>query len=43
MPGDNLVVKVDLIENAVINAGLRFVMREGKLTIGAGTIISILE
>jgi len=42
MPGDNLDVKVVLIEPAVLNEGLRFVMREGKLTIGAGIIISLI-
>jgi elongation factor Tu len=43
MPGENLVIQVNLVEKAVINVGLRFVMREGKKTIGAGTILSILE
>lgn len=43
MPGENLVIQVTLIEKAVINEGLRFVMREGKKTIGAGTILSIIE
>lgn len=43
MPGDSLVIRVQLIEKAVINEGLRFVMREGKKTIGAGTILSILQ
>jgi len=43
MPGESLVVEIHLIEKAVINNGLRFVMREGKKTIGAGTILSILE
>jgi len=43
MPGENLNIKVVLMEKSVINVGLRFVMREGKLTIGAGVITSILE
>jgi elongation factor Tu len=43
MPGENLVIQVNLGDKAVINVGLRFVMREGKKTIGAGTILSILE
>ena len=43
MPGENLNIKVNLMEKSVVNVGLRFVMREGKLTIGAGVIVSILE
>lgn len=43
MPGENLNIKVNLMEKSVINVGLRFVMREGKLTIGAGVIVSIVE
>jgi len=43
MPGESLVIEVNLVEKSVINQGLRFVMREGKKTIGAGTILKILE
>lgn len=43
MPGDSLIIEVNLIELCVINEGLRFVMREGKKTIGAGTILKILD
>jgi elongation factor Tu len=43
MPGENLNIKVVLMEKSVINVGLRFVMREGKLTIGAGVIVSVIE
>jgi elongation factor Tu len=39
MPGDSLIVKVELVEKAPLNIGLRFVMREGNLTIGAGIIV----
>lgn len=35
MPGDSLVFKVDLVEFCPLNLGLKFVMREGTLTIGA--------
>jgi elongation factor Tu len=41
MPGDSLIVEVNLVEKAPINIGLRFVMREGNLTIGAGVITEI--
>jgi elongation factor Tu len=40
MPGDSLTVKVRLVEAIPLNIGLRFVMREGNLTIGAGVITS---
>jgi len=43
MPGESLVIEVVLVEKAVINKGLRFVMREGKKTIGAGAILEIIE
>lgn len=43
MPGENLTIKVTFISKAVINEGLRFIMREGKLTIGAGVILSIFD
>jgi elongation factor Tu len=43
MPGENLNIRVILMEKSVINVGLRFVMREGKLTIGAGVIVSIIQ
>jgi len=41
MPGENVTIKVQLVEKTVIEEGLRFVMREGKLTIGAGVIIAL--
>ena len=41
VPGDNVVFKVDLAKAVVLNEGLRFVIREGKLTIGAGIILNI--
>jgi len=43
MPGEHLNINVILMEKSVINVGLRFVMREGKLTIGAGVIVSLIE
>ena len=43
MPGDSLIIEVNLVEKSVINQGLRFVMREGKKTIGAGTILKIID
>lgn len=43
IPGEHINIKVSLMEKSVINVGLRFIMREGKLTIGAGVIVSVLE
>jgi len=43
MPGDNLLVNIELDKAVVLENGLRFVMREGKLTIGAGVIIEALD
>jgi elongation factor Tu len=40
-PGDSLVVRVELVEKLALNKGLKFVMREGNLTIGAGVITDI--
>jgi len=41
MPGDSVEIKVKLVERAALNIGLRFVMREGNLTIGAGVVTEI--
>jgi len=43
MPGENLTIKVVFMTKSVLNEGLRFVMREGKLTIGAGVITDLIE
>ena len=43
MPGENLIIRVEFMKKAVINEGLRFIMREGKLTIGTGIIIEIIN
>ena len=37
MPGDNVTITVDLIYPVAINVGLRFAIREGGRTVGAGT------
>lgn len=43
MPGDNVILGVKLIEKSPITVGLRFAIREGRLTVGAGYIIKIEE
>ncbi len=43
MPGDNVSIQVNLITPVALNVGLRFAIREGGRTIGAGQITEILE
>jgi elongation factor Tu len=43
MPGDNISVKVKLISPIAMEEGLRFAIREGGRTVGAGVVASILE
>lgn len=42
MPGDNLTISVELIQPVAINLGLKFAIREGGRTVGAGQITEIL-
>ncbi|WP_320052348.1 elongation factor Tu [uncultured Acetobacteroides sp.] len=43
MPGDNVTITVELITPVALNQGLRFAIREGGRTVGAGQIIEIVE
>ena len=43
MPGDNLTITVELINGVAMSDGLRFAIREGGRTVGAGQITSIIE
>jgi elongation factor Tu len=43
MPGDNVTVDVELITPIAMERGLRFAIREGGRTVGAGTITEIAE
>ncbi|MDW7683786.1 MAG: elongation factor Tu [Bacillota bacterium] len=43
MPGDNVQMKVELITPIAIEEGLRFAIREGGRTVGAGVVTSIIE
>jgi len=43
MPGDNLTITVELINTIAMNVGLRFAIREGGRTVGAGQVTEILE
>ena len=43
MPGDNVTINVELIYPVAINEGLRFAIREGGRTVGAGQVTKISE
>jgi elongation factor Tu len=43
MPGDNTEMEVELIQPIAMDEGLRFAIREGGRTVGAGRVIKILE
>jgi elongation factor Tu len=43
MPGDNLTITVKLLSEIALNLGLRFAIREGGRTVGAGQITKILD
>ncbi len=41
MPGDNIAISVELITPIAMDEGLRFAIREGGRTVGAGVVSSI--
>jgi elongation factor Tu len=43
MPGDNVTIDVELIVPVAIEKGLRFAIREGGRTVGAGVVTEIVE
>lgn len=43
LPGDNITIQVDLIYPIAMNKGLRFAIREGGRTVGAGQVTEILD
>lgn len=43
MPGDNIEISVKLIQPVALNQGLRFAIREGGRTVGAGQVTEILD
>ncbi|MGO3237085.1 MAG: elongation factor Tu [Psychroflexus halocasei] len=43
MPGDNLTITVELLQAIALNVGLRFAIREGGRTVGAGQVTEILD
>ena len=43
MPGDNVTLEIELIMPIAMDKGLRFAIREGGRTVGAGTVTDIVE
>jgi elongation factor Tu len=43
MPGDNVAMEIELITPIALEKGLRFAIREGGRTVGAGTVADIIE
>jgi len=43
MPGDNIAMTVNLITPIAMDEGLRFAIREGGRTVGAGVVSAIIE
>jgi elongation factor Tu len=43
MPGDNLTIEVQLIAEIAMDKGLRFAIREGGRTVGAGQVTEIIK
>jgi elongation factor Tu len=43
MPGDNIQMSIELINSIAMEDGLRFAIREGGRTVGAGVVTAIAE
>jgi elongation factor Tu len=43
MPGDNVQMEIELITPIAIEEGLRFAIREGGRTVGAGAVTKVLK
>jgi len=43
MPGDNVALEIELITPVAMDKGLRFAIREGGHTVGAGTISEVIK
>ena len=42
MPGDNVALAIEMITPVALERGLRFAIREGGRTVGAGTVSDII-
>ena len=43
MPGDNITMDVEIISPIAMEEGLRFAIREGGRTVGAGVVTKVIE
>jgi elongation factor Tu len=43
MPGDNTQMEIELIQPIAMDPGLRFAVREGGRTVGAGVVTEIIK
>ncbi|HJO74817.1 MAG TPA: elongation factor Tu, partial [Rhodospirillales bacterium] len=43
MPGDNVTMDVEMIAPIAMDEGLRFAIREGGRTVGAGVVAKVIE
>jgi elongation factor Tu len=43
MPGDNITMEIQLIAPIAMEEGLRFAIREGGRTVGAGVVTKVIE
>jgi elongation factor Tu len=43
MPGDNVSLEIELITPIAMEKGLRFAIREGGHTVGAGTVTEVVQ
>jgi elongation factor Tu len=43
MPGDNVQMEIELITPVAIEEGLRFAIREGGRTVGAGAVTKVIK
>ncbi|HUC10037.1 MAG: elongation factor Tu, partial [Stellaceae bacterium] len=43
MPGDNISMEIELIAPIAMDEGLRFAIREGGRTVGAGVVAKIIK
>jgi elongation factor Tu len=43
MPGDNVNLEINLITNVAMEKGMRFAIREGSRTVGAGSVTEVIE
>jgi len=43
MPGDNINVEIELITPVAMDEGLKFAIREGGKTVGAGIVTKIIQ